>query len=213
MQHQIIPLFSVPVFRANIGKLDVIETAWVKGLTYPSQGVGRDGDEDHLPPENRGMHIIERSQLKQLKINIQNALDYFVNTVLGVTQKFKITTSWINKTEKDEFISKHSHPNSIISGVYYIETTPKCSPIVFSKPHTYTNIAHQSVQLTYDENKHNLYNVEHYGINPQPGDIVMFPSWLEHTVYEQVPNLPRIALAFNSFPIGTVGRQTYQNEL
>ena len=123
---------------------------------------------------------------------------------------FQITTSWINKTDKSEYIDKHSHPNSIISGVYYISTTPKCAPIIFSKPHLYSNITFQNIQLAYSGENKNQYNTDYYGINPLPGELLMFPSWLEHEVIEQGSEHKRISLAFNTYPKGDIGEGTKQ---
>ena len=33
----------------------------------------------------------------------------------------KITQSWINFTKKGEYHHPHAHPNSLISGVFYVE--------------------------------------------------------------------------------------------
>ena len=38
------------------------------------------------------------------------------------TIEIYITISWINYTETNQYHHAHSHPNSVISGVYYIET-------------------------------------------------------------------------------------------
>ena len=157
MQHEMIPLFSVPLIKMNIGEMDQMSMAWIRGLDYPSQRTGTDHSDDDLPMMNRGMKILDRPQLKDLKYKIQNAINYFVGDVLGIVQNFQITTSWVNKTDKSEYIDKHSHPNSIISGVYYVSTTPKCAPIIFSKPHLYSNITFQNIQLAYSGDNKNQY--------------------------------------------------------
>ena len=213
MQHQMIPLFSVPLYKASIGELDVLQKTWIRELDFPPQSVGTDHSDDHLPPENRGMHLLDTPQLKSLKANIQKSLKHFTKDVLGIKEEFRITTGWINRNNKGEQIYKHSHPNSVISGVYYIETTPDCAPIIFEKPYLYTNIAHQNVQLTYEENNKNEYNTDYYGVKPKPGEVLMFPSWLEHTVYPQPADVARISLAFNSFPVGKIGSGTKQLEI
>ena len=200
----------MPLFKTNIGPLDTIERTWIDSLEYPDKAVARDSSDDHMEPVNRGMHILNSGQLKNTKIKIKNALDYFTKTCMGVEQEFRITTSWINKIPETEWIQQHSHANSVISGVYYIQTTPQCSPIVFNKPFLYTNFVHQTIQITFDENVSNQYNTEHIGIQPEIGDLLLFPSWLEHTVRPQQPNVDRIGLAFNCFPTGKFGKGTYQ---
>ena len=210
MQHKMIPLFSVPLFKTNIGPLDSIERTWIDSLEYPDKAVAKDNSDDHMEPVNRGMHILNSGQLKNTKTKIQNALNYFTKTIMGVEQDFRLTTSWINKIPETEWIQQHSHANSVISGVYYIQTTPQCSPIVFNKPFLYTNFVHQTVQITFDENVSNQYNTEHIGVQPETGDLLLFPSWLEHTVRPQQPNVDRIGLAFNFFPTGKFGKGTSQ---
>ena len=210
MQHEMIPLFSVPLIKMNIGEMDQVSRACIRGLYYPSQMTGTDHSDDDLPMMNRGMKILEKPQMKDLRYKIQNALNYFVDDVLGVVQNFQITTSWVNKTSKSEYIDKHSHPNSIISGVYYVDTTKKCAPIIFSKPHMYPNITFQNIQLAYSGENKNQYNTDYYGVNPIPGDLLMFPSWLEHEVLEQGSEHDRISLAFNSYPKGDIGEGTKQ---
>ena len=213
MQHKMIPLFSVPLIKTNIGAIDQIAKAWIRDLDYPHQSTGTDHSDDHLPEANRGMHILDRPQLSSLKHKIKEAVDYFVKDVLGINEQFKITTSWINRNGKDEHIHKHSHPNSIFSGVYYVDVNPQSSPIIFEKPYLYTNIAHQSVQLTYDEHNKNQYNTDYYGIHPAEGELLMFPSWLEHTVLAQESEVHRISLAFNTYPQGDIGSGTKQLKL
>ena len=57
MQHEMIPLFSVPLIKMNIGELDQVSRAWIRGLDYPSQRTGTDHTDDDLPMMNRGMKI------------------------------------------------------------------------------------------------------------------------------------------------------------
>ena len=63
MNHQVIPLFSVPLFKSNIGKVDPITLAWIKNLNYPPQAVGHDGSDDHLPKHKQGMHTVSYTHL------------------------------------------------------------------------------------------------------------------------------------------------------
>ena len=42
MQHKMIPLFSVPLIKTNIGAIDQIAKAWIRDLDYPHQSTGTD---------------------------------------------------------------------------------------------------------------------------------------------------------------------------
>ena len=54
---------------------------------------------------------------------------------LGASDRtsFYITQSWLNYTNEKQVHYPHSHPNSIISGVYYINANPKFDYIRFKK--------------------------------------------------------------------------------
>jgi uncharacterized protein (TIGR02466 family) len=49
--------------------------------------------------------------------------------------KLKITNIWVNVNGRGNFNRPHAHPNSVISGVYYVDADPTISgDIIFSNP-------------------------------------------------------------------------------
>ena len=60
--------------------------------------------------------------------------DYF-NKVLSITDEVTpyITQSWLNYTETKQFHHRHEHPNSIVSGVFYINCHEEFDKIKFFK--------------------------------------------------------------------------------
>lgn len=216
MNHQVIPLFSVPLFKSNIGKVDPITLAWIKNLNYPPQAVGHDGSDDHLPKHKQGMHILHNKKLRKLKEQIQNCVNYFAHEVLDIEDhiNFEIQASWINKIESgDADIVKHGHAGSMISGVYYIDSDNTTAPITFEKAYMYPNLFHNSVPLTFKKKNYNQYNIQEFTINPLPGDILLFPSHLEHTVHRVDTKKDRYGIAFNCFAKGEIGYGSEQISL
>jgi len=210
MNHQVIPLFSVPLFKSNIGPLDVITMAWVKNLQYPLQAVGHDGTDDHLPQHKQGMHILHNKKLKKLKTLIQQSIDYFAHEVLDIEDhiNFEIQASWINKIDAGvggADIVSHGHAGSMISGVYYIDADSTTAPITFEKAYMYPNLFHNSVPLTYKKKNYNQYNIQQFTTNPVTGDILLFPSHLQHKVDRLDSKKDRYGIAFNCFAKGNIG--------
>jgi uncharacterized protein (TIGR02466 family) len=211
MNHQVIPLFSVPLFKSNIGQLDVITMAWVKNLQYPLQAVGHDGSDDHLPKHKQGMHILHNKKLRKLKALIQQSIDYFAHEVLDIEDhiNFEIQASWINKIDtstsvKNDIVS-HGHAGSMISGVYYIDADSTTAPITFEKAYMYPNLFHNCVPVTYKKKNFNQYNVQEFTTNPVTGDILLFPSHLQHKVERADSKKDRYGIAFNCFAKGDIG--------
>jgi uncharacterized protein (TIGR02466 family) len=212
MKHQITPLFSVPLYKTVLNPLDPIEESWIKNLNFPPQSVGLYESENE-DPENAGMNVLNQPQVKNFKQQILQAVNHFTSDVLDIEQQFELTTSWVNKYAKEDLNHQHSHPNSMISGVYYIESDDTSAPIIFNKPYFYTNLFHETVKPTFKNKNNNQYNLDFYGLKPKTGDLYIFPSWLEHTVPPQESDNVRWSLAFNCFARGKLGTGTKQLQL
>lgn len=207
MNHTVIPLFSIPLFKSNLGILNPITKAWLQNLDFPPQRVGHDFTDDDLPLHQRGMHILDKPQLSTLKGQIQRAIDFYVHDVLLIDENldFVIQTSWVNHVDSLNAVPKHGHTNSMISGVYYIEVLKNSAPIMFEKNYLYTNLFHRTVLPTFRER--NQFNMDTLTLQPCSGDIFLFPSHLEHTVPPDYPD-NRMSLAFNCFIKGSFGMGT-----
>jgi uncharacterized protein (TIGR02466 family) len=212
MKHQVTPLFSVPLYKTVLDPLDPMEESWIKNLKFPPQSVGL-YDAENEEPKNAGMQVLNQPQLKNLRQQILKVMNHFVSDVLDIEQDFELTTSWVNKNGKGDHIVQHSHPNAMISGVYYVESDDTSAPIIFNKPYFYTNLFHETIKPTFRNKNQNQYNVDYYGMKPKKNDLYMFPSWLEHTVPPQDADKDRLSLAFNFFVKGKVGVGTTQLQL
>ena len=70
---------------------------------------------------------IFETKLKKIKEFCEQQIKKYVEIVISPLQEleFYITESWINVTKPGEFHHVHYHPNSIISGVFYVNTVPE----------------------------------------------------------------------------------------
>ena len=86
---------------------------------------------------------------------------------------------------------RHQHGNSSISGAYYVRAPINCGDIVFYDPRPAPVYSHPNVVNP------NLLNAQVNGISPKEGALVLFPSYLEHSVNENKSNEERIVVSFN----------------
>ena len=118
-----------------------------------------------------------------------------------VSPKHKIglytTESWLNFTKKGERHHKHHHPNSFISGVFYFNTAKK-DMICFHKK--------SKNNFEIETDKFNLFNSNSWDLPVNSGQLVLFPSYLEHSVPVLKENVTRISLSFNTFIIGDINK-------
>ena len=144
------------------------------------------------------------SSLKnELNLRVKDYFDKIISPSDDITPY--ITQSWLNYTETNQYHHKHKHPNSLVSGVFYINCMEEFDKIKFFK---------ENYQTISPEIKNwNLWNSETWWFTVKTGDIIMFPSSLSHMVENKEGTNTRISLAFNVFIKGKVGNNKALTEL
>ena len=151
-------------------------------------------------------YIFEYSLFAELKKTIDEHIKEYVNIVYpGSNLNVYITQSWANYTEPNEFHHKHSHPNSFISGVFYVNAIKNEDMIKFYKdlPFIY--------QINH--NQPNNYNSGDVAILVETGDLVLFPSNFTHNVPLTTSKETRVSVAFNTFIRGNIGDENSSTAL
>ena len=130
-----------------------------------------------------------KSFIEGIKKNINVALND-MNWDLN-KQSVKINNLWAIINEKGAWNQKHHHSNSDLSAAYYVSAHENCGDIVFYDPRpapVYKN------PIT--KNPNNL-NATVNSIKPEAGMLVLFPSYLEHSVNPNMSDKKRIVISFN----------------
>jgi uncharacterized protein (TIGR02466 family) len=101
---------------------------------------------------------------------------------------------WVNISKKGNFNYAHNHPGKFFSCVYYVKGGPNKGNIEFTTPiegHAYT-IQNNMVA------GHNSFTGHALSIPPITGELLIFPSWLNHFVRRSETDEDRISIAVNS---------------
>lgn len=107
--------------------------------------------------------------------------------------------TWFHVTRAEGFVITHTHPMASWSGVYCVApgNTPADRPesgvLRFHNPHHYSNTFLDAGNLK-------LRPPYHHGtwcVRFQPGQLILFPSWLPHEVLPFYGDDERITIAFN----------------
>jgi len=82
---------------------------------------------------SKNNYILEEPIFKTIKLKLEQMLnEYFIN-IMGVDLENKlkivITQSWVNINKKNFSHHQHCHPNSIVSGVVYLQADKKVDKI------------------------------------------------------------------------------------
>ena len=120
-----------------------------------------------------------------------------------------ITQSWINHSQPGEQHHVHSHPNSIISGVFYLSADKNIDSINFIG-----RDGNKDIQIMPRE--FNKVNAPQWYFPVHQGLLILFPSTLAHAV-SPVNKSPRrherISLSFNTFVKGVINPGESLSEL
>jgi len=146
-------------------------------------------------------HILRNKCLSSLKQYIEKSLhEYFITTYQPKYDvRMKITQSWLNWNKPGEWHHLHSHPNSFISGCFYVNADKKTDKIFFHKE--------KCDLIKIEPIEWNIYNSDKWWFPIETGNLILFPSYLKHSVEPVVGIETRISIAFNTFPLGNVGNE------
>lgn len=117
--------------------------------------------------------------------------------LFGERMGWSLKEMWVNVLDTGGHQAMHNHANSFISGVVYLTPTHDSSRTVFMKSPGGTDFSFKNDHPGVATGQ---FNAEKWiSPKPEPGDLVLFPSYLLHAV---PPNAGerRITLAMNAIP-------------
>lgn len=118
--------------------------------------------------------------------------------LFGERMGWSLKEMWVNVLDEGGYQAMHNHANSFISGVVYLTPTHPESQTVFMKSPGGTDFLFR--------NDHKNMTPSEFSADkwispaPQPGDLVLFPSYLMHAVPHN-RGQRRITLALNAIPV------------
>ena len=105
--------------------------------------------------------------------------------------KTNITGMWSIINPKNASNSRHIHSNNFISAAYYVKANKDSGDIVFYDPRSANSIRTPKV------NEPNKLNSNFFSITPKEGLLVLFPSYLNHSVDLNNSDEERVVISFN----------------
>ena len=192
--HEVIGLFPTPFMR-------------VPGALQPSlvAGLVQHFTEQAAQANNSSSNLVHTAMLRPsdspLLVTTATAitplLAEFGALLFGERLPWSLKEMWVNVLDNGGRQAMHNHANSFISGVVYLTRThPEARTVFLKSPggsdYAFKNDHAGSVNGPYNADKW-------VSPAPEPGDVVLFPSYLMHAVPGN-PGERRITLAFNAIP-------------
>ena len=204
MEHKMNGIFPIPVY---IVKRDSNLTPREEKEVRKIINDGMYKNEYNSTSDNS---YIFNTKLKKIKEFCKQHIKTYVKEIINPKEglDFYITQSWLNITKLGERHHQHYHPNSIISGVFYV-ATEEDDTVTFTDPNDKLK-----KQIVFEQKEFNVWNSTIWTFPVNNNELVLFPSWLSHQVdVNGKATTDRISLSFNTFVKGTLGKREPLNEL
>tara|TARA_E500000305_G_scaffold2750_1_gene2649 strand:+ start:201 stop:893 length:693 start_codon:yes stop_codon:yes gene_type:complete len=157
----------------------------------------------NITPFGRKKRLLE--QYPRIRDILLDKFKYIARTELGYKERdYLITTSWLTINPPGGSAQLHCHRNSFWSAVYYYHDNydDDSGEISFENP------LEDKWDFFFDEpdiETTNEFNAGCWRFKPQKKKLILFPSYLRHSVCLNESNDIRYSLAFNIVPLGVWG--------
>ena len=170
MNKHIIPFAGYPIFLIQSSfHLNDEELNFLRKLNY------NDHDEIKDLKISSDTDVLRLNKLKKLKNFIKDCFNDYVSNVLQINNNFSFCQSWCTIQYKKAKHPKHSHPNHVISSVYYAKA--KETSLNF---YTDKSRIQEGFYFDYGIIEYNVFNSSSHTVPLKTGDIIFFPGHLNH---------------------------------
>lgn len=188
---EVIRLFPSFVWKARLGS-EVRAAARVAILDEVSakRGGAADPEAGQVWQSRHGLH--RAPALEPLVIHLRLGVEQVLAFLHVGAAPFEITGLWVNVAAPGGAVRMHNHPNNFLSGVYYVQVQEGADTINFHDPRPQTAVVRPPVsELT-------AYNTDQVVVRVEEGTLLVFPSWLVHSVEPNRSDRVRISASFNA---------------
>ena len=188
-------LFATPVFQFKVKDHEKLNTELSKYI----YDLYKNDKEGAQRSNVGGWHS------KNFKVEKDNIPHKFIKTIHGHVkevmvdgfgwkfnpEKVGVTEIWGIINKKNTFNQTHNHPNTYLSAAYYVKAPKDCGDIQFHEPNEVKKFRHPVIE------KKNQLNSSGFSIKAEEGNLLVFPSYLYHSVGKNLSSEDRIVISFN----------------
>lgn len=184
-------LFATPVFHVDLPEIaqQLIKVQFEGARSYIEEQLSETtwGDNISTTFKSGENDAIEKYEFGGLIEFVNPVVKYF-NDLIYADSNISLFESWINYQGKHQHQRQHTHPGSRISAVYYLQSNGEDGNLTF---HPVTNVMDQGEPAS-DE-----WNYSMISYPPVAGRLFVFPSWVPHSVGDNMTDDTRISIAMN----------------
>ena len=204
---QVFSLFPTPLYASNY------EGDTTEIIKYFDSCEMNDGSKSPYGSISKNSYIIDHPVCRPLALFFMQCFNDFATNVMRYRYKeLQFAQSWLTYKQPGQFHKAHTHPNTLLAGVFYYDHEPGDAAICFSKHTGSQNRSYLEPSLLDDYQEH-PYSQEEIYFTPKKNDFIIFPSYLSHGVPPNKTNKMRKALGVNALTKGTLGDRETISEI
>ena len=185
------PLFTVPVWRDRLPSFPIHKRRLIEAA-------------EEYRDKNPGDTISNLNGYQSPKMlhsmpEFSHLFDYILKRVnqaaerIGLNGKLGISEAWVNFNDRRECMNfQHTH-GGVLSGIFYLSAPAGSGRLHLVNPGI--NSMWEGISICAEQNQ---YTSQVFGVTPEEGLIVIWPSYLPHAVGTNAHDDVRISIAFNT---------------
>jgi uncharacterized protein (TIGR02466 family) len=204
------PIYSVPLWTSEYPEFDEHKEIFLNAVrTYKDQNPTKEIPKSNIagyqsPNTLQGVPELHPlfEYLCQIGFKAVTDLDF-------IDCDIALTSAWLNINDTRQCMnSEHAH-GDVFSGVFYLKAPEESGKLVLQNPAI--NCMWNGCILTSEKNQ---FTAESIRIEPVEGNIVLFPSYLRHSVETNNHDEERISISFDliALPKGSISYPTQTEE-
>jgi uncharacterized protein (TIGR02466 family) len=184
---EVLPLFPTLVWKSQLPS----------ELSHPLNWFLERYVQELMPNLKRGQawqsthHLHRLAGFEPLVGCIEAAAEAALESLEIGSRVIEITACWATVNAPGRGHAAHAHPNSFLSGTYYVATRAGADTINFHDPRSQTGIIRPPVTRLVAA------NADQAVVAVSDGTLLLFPSWLQHSVDPNASAGNRISVSFN----------------
>ena len=187
-----ISLFSVPVWKSSLPDFKNLKELFLTAVTnYKNNN-----------PSEQKSNVWGYQSPKEIHsvAELSPLFDYVSRMASGCANSIKIrpdiaiTEAWVNFNSSRQCMNNQHIHGGVFSGIFYLNVPPESGKLVLANPAI--NHMWQGLGMVIEPSQ---YTSETIIISPIEGDIIMWPSYLPHSVGTNNHDSDRISIAFNLY--------------
>tara|TARA_R100001129_G_scaffold141943_1_gene103148 strand:- start:1093 stop:1773 length:681 start_codon:yes stop_codon:yes gene_type:complete len=207
----VLGLFPTPLYTTIIPNEFSVAANFFDNLEHETNKGGKEID---YGTHSKNTYVMHEPECKDLADWILVRVKDFAESVLRYDyEDYTFSQTWVTFKEPGQSHIAHSHPNSLISAVFfYGYGTDETPAITFHKMSGMHSMPNLQAKVKSDRTDAE-FSWDTFNISFQPGLLIIFPSHFYHSVPKNTTDFTRKSLSMNIVPKGKLGDPNSLTEL